>query len=78
MQEAKDPNKKYFKDASLLNLSPLFNPAKAYKLIDPISRPINNIIKFSESIININPAADISIRITASVVLPSSLLDALQ
>ena len=49
-------------------MSLLFNPANAYKLIDPISSPINNIIKFSASTIRKKPEALIKIKIIASEV----------
>ena len=46
----KEPIKKYFKAASLLNIFFLSDPVNIYKGIDKISMPKNNINKLSNDV----------------------------
>ena len=50
MPVEKEPIKKYFKAASLLNKFFLSAPVKIYKGIDKISMPINSINKLSKEV----------------------------
>ena len=55
MPVEKEPIKKYFNEASLLNKFFLSEPVKMYNGIDKISIPINNINKLSKEVKTLTP-----------------------